>query len=62
MFKVWHNLVPTAFASLFARNNAMHDYNTRQQLEFRSPFAKTEYMKRAISIKGVKMWNTYCND
>ena len=60
MFKVWHSMVPPIFASLFTRNTEIHYHNTRRQLEFRTPYAKTEYMKRAISNKGAKFWNIYC--
>ena len=60
MFKVWHGLVPCSFASLFTRNTVIHNHNTRQLCEFRTPYARTEYMKRAISVKGPKLWNTYC--
>ena len=61
MFKVWHKKVPPVFSDLFTHNVNIHNHNTRQHLEFRRPFARTEYMKRAISNKGAKIWNDYCN-
>ena len=61
MFKVWHQLTPVIFMSLFTHNSDIHSHNTRQNLNFRVPFARTEYMKRAISIKGASLWNKYCN-
>ena len=61
MFKVWHKMVPKIFASLFVRNRMTHNYNTRQELQFRVPYVgRTNYMKRAISCKGATIWNTYC--
>ena len=59
MFKVWHNMVPNVFASLFARVSDTHTH-TRQQFQFKIPNARTDYMKRAISNKGARIWNKYC--
>ena len=61
MFKVWHCLIPESFTSLFVCNNAIHSYNTRQSLLFHVPKARTDYMKRAISNRGVHIWNYLCS-
>ena len=60
MFRVWHYLTPQVFSSLFIRNEAFHSYNSRQYLQFHVPIARTGYMKRAISSKGVQIWNSVC--
>ena len=60
MFKVYHKIVPKIFSSLFVRNSETHGHNTRQQTQFRIPYARTNYMKRAISNKGAKIWNALC--
>ena len=62
MFKVWHKLVPTVFESLFIRYSETPIHDTRQQWQFRIPYARTEYMKRAISNKGARLWNRYSTD
>ena len=60
MFRVWHYKTPHVFSSLFIRNEEFHSYNTRQYLQFHVPIARTDYMKRAISSKGVRIWNSVC--
>ena len=62
MFKVWHKFVPAVFQSLFVRYDEWPIHYTRQQLHFQIPFARTEYMKKAISNKGARLWNRYSTD
>ena len=57
MFKVYHHMTPTVFSGLFIRNTEIHRYNTRQAEHFHVPQARTNYMLRAISVKGVNVWN-----
>ena len=57
MFKVFHKLTPLVFHDLFTRNTDVHSYNTRQRAYFHVPISKTHYMSRAISVKGVHIWN-----
>ena len=61
MFKVFHNDTPMVFTNLFTRNSHVHEYETRQRLQFHVPIARTNYMKRAISVKGVSIWNKLLN-
>ena len=56
MFKVFHEETPKVFCNLFTRNVEVHD-KTRQSDLFRVPKQKTNYMQRAISVKGVTIWN-----
>ena len=58
MFKVHHKETPTAFNKLFTKNSDIHSYATRQASQLHVPNAKTNYMRRAISVKGVSIWNT----
>ena len=57
MFKVHHKETPLVFRNLFTRNSDVHSYATRQASHFHVPKAKTNYMQRAISVKGVNIWN-----
>ena len=60
MFNVHHkdtSRIPTVFTNLFTRNYEVHSHGTRLSSKFHVPIAKTEFMKRAISVKGVNIWN-----
>ena len=57
MFKVFHRDTPKVFSSLFTRNSDIHDYETRQMNQFHVPAARTNYMLRSVSVKGVRIWN-----
>ena len=57
MFKVYHKNTPVVFSNLFVRNTDIHDHKTRQAGHFHVPYARTNYMLNAISVKGVKVWN-----
>ena len=57
MFKVYHRMTPKVFSDLFVRNVEIHNYETRQMNQFHIPFARTNYMQDAISIKGGMIWN-----
>ena len=57
MFKVHQNLVPFIFSQLFTYNSTIHSHYTRQSDQLHVPIAKTNYMMRSISIKGVRIWN-----
>ena len=57
MFKVFHKDTPVVFSNVFTRNSDVHEYETRQFDQFHVPIARTNYMQRAISIKGVSIWN-----
>ena len=57
MFKVYHKNTPVVFSKLFVRNTDIHDHETRQAGHVHVPYARTNYMLNAISVKGVKVWN-----
>ena len=57
MFKVFNDDTPRVFSGLFTKNINVHDHNTRQATQFHVPIARTNYMSRAISVKGVSIWN-----
>ena len=61
MFKVHHKSAPMVFLDLFKFNRDIHSYETRQANNLHVPIAKTNYMLRSISVKGVKIWNKYSN-
>ena len=58
MFKVYQDVnTPEVFRKLFKLNSDIHDHDTRQKHHFHVPSSKTNYMDRAISVKGVFIWN-----
>ena len=57
MFKVFKHDVPMVFSDLFRRNEDVYNRDTRQTDQFHVPKARTDYMLRAISVKGVNIWN-----
>ena len=57
MFKVQSYKTPAVLPSLFKINEIVHSYHTRQSKKFHVPAARTNYMQRAISVKGVRIWN-----
>ena len=57
MFKVFHECVPAVFSELFTFNHDIHSYETRQAQKLHVPIARTNYMSRCISVKGVQIWN-----
>ena len=61
MFKVFHKCVPSIFAGLFTYNHSVHAHQTRQSTKLHVPISRTRYMQRAISVKGVKIWNALSN-
>ena len=58
MFKVFDNSTPEIFSALFQYNHAIHNYGTRQSHKLHVPIARTDYMQRIITVKGVRIWNT----
>ena len=61
MFKVHHNAatrtMPLVFCDLFSRNSDIHEHGTRQRNHLHVPFARTNNMSKAITVKGVCIWN-----
>ena len=57
MFKVYHNIYPAVFCTMFKRNADIHHYGTRQATQFHVPIARTNYKLNAITVKGVRVWN-----
>ena len=60
MYKVRQNTAPNVLTSLFTLNETVHSYNTRQSTSYHVPLSRTNYIKRTISSKGVRIWNTCC--
>ena len=61
MFKVFHKKVPSVFSGLFTYNYSIHSYQTRQSDNLHVPKARTLYLQRCISRKGVRIWNALSN-
>ena len=61
MFKVHRNMTPVAFSELFVHNHNIHSHGTRQLHKLHVPIARTDYMQRIITVKGVRIWNHLYN-
>ena len=57
MYKYHHNMMPIALDSLFIKNNAVHNYNTRGATLLRNPKIRTGLADRFITATGVRIWN-----
>ena len=55
MYKYNHKMLPDALTPLFFRNNAIHNYNTRNSNKLRAP--RTHTHTKFITHAGVKIWN-----
>ena len=55
---VYHrDQLPSVFSSYFEENTLIHYHNTRQKHQFHISFVSSEYGKRTIKYKGIKLWN-----
>ena len=61
MYK-FHNLkIPQIFYSFFTRNNAIHDYPTRQQNILHVPLVTTQLSEKCIRVTGVMTYDYFFN-
>jgi hypothetical protein len=58
MYKIYNNLLPNIFQSLFVFNDTQ-TRQTRQTQQFRLPFMRLTVSQKCISFVGVKIWNYY---
>ena len=56
MFEVKNNLLPIGVQSLFIINS--NSYNTRQSGKFFQKYVRTTMKSMAVSVTGVKLWNS----
>ena len=62
MYKIYNNLMPVNILSHFEMVNTCHDYNTRQENNFKNKYCRTILKSMCISVKGPKMWNSLNKD
>ena len=58
MFCYNSQLLPPIFFDLFARNNQIHNYNTRSAMNYRTHTCRTNLKKFTILYQGPKIWNS----
>ena len=51
--------LPTVFATYFDENSLIHDYNTRQKIDFHTYSVHSEMRKKAIKYKAEKFGIVY---
>ena len=61
LFKTKRGLLPRNIQCLFTLNTN-NKYCTRQCNYFKVKFARTSIKSSCVSISGVKLWNSLCND
>jgi len=62
MYKVYNNLLPQYFFDMFVPNCTIHSHNTRQRDDFHVPYHRLVSTSNSISVYGVNVWNSICND
>ena len=58
MFCYNSQLLPPIFFDLFARNNQIHNYNTRSAMNYRTHTCRTNLKKFTILYQGPKIGNS----
>jgi hypothetical protein len=58
MFCYNSQLLPPIFFDLFARNNQIHNYNTRSAMNYRTHTCRTNLKQFTILYQGPKIWNS----
>ena len=62
MYKLNINELPNILINMFTKNNAIHNYPTRQSLRFHLPRTRTLFAQKTISFYGPKYWNSLSHD
>ena len=58
MYKYDNKSLPSAFDSMFFKNQSVHNYPTRQSNEFHLPLLRTLLAQNTFIYDGPKFWNT----
>ena len=61
MYKYNNGLFPSAFKTMFVKNNKFHNYNTRNKDKLRPQTSKHAYRDKDFSFISVHIWN-YVSD
>ena len=62
MFSVHYNSIPSTFQSMFNKNSAIHQYNTRQTNDYKVHYSRTNILKTTIVSFGPRLWNSLPTD
>ena len=54
MFKFSNAMLPAVFSDFFVVNADVHDYDTRQRLQYRTPIVHSQQTSRRIRVTGVR--------
>ena len=58
MFSFKNKLLPVGFHGMFLSSSQLHSYNTRNAMNYRSQFSRTNFRKFTIAYQGPNFWNT----
>ena len=62
MYNFNKDLLPSAFAEMFVKNNTFHNYPTRHSGELHLPLLRTISAQNTFFYEGPKFWNSLTND
>ena len=58
MFLFKNKLLPVGFHGMFLSSSQLHSYITRNAMNHRSQFSRTNFRKFIIAYQGLNVWNT----
>ena len=58
MFLCFNGKLPNFLANSFCLNMDIHDYNTRNALDYQYPRIRTTSMRNSVFVKGPEVWNS----
>ena len=58
MYNLVKGTLPVALASIFVKNNQVHDHKTRQSSKFHLPRCRTQFMLNTLVSTGPRFWNS----
>ena len=58
MFLCFNGKLPNFLANCFRLNMDIHDYNTRNALDYQYPRIRTTSMRNSVFFKGPEVWNS----
>ena len=61
LYKYNQQILPESFSEFFIFNNDVHDYQTRQQYDFHTPFSRCFQRSKALRSFGVEINNYFRN-
>ncbi len=63
MYKITHDLAPLRLTDIFLKTPSSQHYNLRgSSTKLHLPRPKTEYLKKSLSYRGAKLWNSFPNE